>query len=573
MDIDQKIIDLLKKDIQDKFGKNILYGKDCAVLSKQIYTETQRQISSSTIKRFFGVVNSKFHPSKYTLETFVLFVGFRNWHDYLSHFDDAKTPDLTSDAWSNLQNRAALINELSLTSLKQKTGYFVKTTIFRSFLNEWLEAFLESKKTASLFVAPDGYGKSTLIIQLMEHLLSKEDENFKNDLVFLIDGGIFFNLYSKHSNNELLNQILEFKINTSLAFYFHNNPQKRKGRIWLIIDSVDEIFFDKERYHHLMENLMRLIMANDNGWYKVLFTCRPENLDVFTYILNKTPQLEESWFGVEFHNHNMAEIINVPGFTKEEIEFVLKKTEFEHDFDYLEQYFGNILDNLSNPYFLSLFLEEFKSNKKISELTLLENFLHRKLYSSPYRDEKLKIIDSFVELCSRGKETNSVRKDLLLSKAEYDFAYRRLISNGIFYEYTLPPGQSKRNTYVKFKQSMLFEYFLFHTWISGKAPEVKTILKIKDYYENNIQLQCSLLKLITRDLLQNDRHDTIEQLLFHLDKTASCEPSGIQLPACLSAVCSVIKDTLPSDDILYSKITPWKNQSKFKTLLNRVLEG
>ncbi len=569
--MDRKIIDLLKKDVQDKFGKNILHGRDCATLSKQIYNDTQRQISSSTVKRFFGIVKSRFYPSKYTLETFVLFLGFKGWDDYLGHFDDTKNPNLSSEAWENLQNRAALINEHSLTSLKQKTGYFIKTTVFRPFLKEWLEVFLESKKTASLFVAPDGYGKSTLLIQLVEHLLSKEDD-FKNDLVFLIDGGIFFNLYSKHSNNELLHQILDFKINTSFAFYFHSNPKKRKGRVWLIIDSVDEIFFDKERYHHLIENLMRLVMSNDNGWYKVLFTCRPENMDIFTYIFNKTPLLEENWFGVQFHNNNMAETINVPGFTTEEIELVLKNTDFEYDFGYLEQHFSDILDNLSNPYFLSLFLDEFKKNKKISELNLLENFLHGKLHSSPYRDEKLKIINSFVELCSRGKETYSVRKDLLLTKANHDFAYRRLISNGIFYEYVLPLGPPDRNTFVKFKQNMLFEYFLFTTWISGEAPEVDTILQIKDYYKNNIQLQCSLLKLITRDLLQNNRRDTIEQLLFHLEKTTSHETDSVQLPPCLSAVCSVIKNTLRSDDILYSKITPWLDQSKYKTQLYRALE-
>lgn len=572
MDIDQKIIDLLKQDVQDKFGKNVLHGKDCTTLSKQIYTETQRQISNSTIKRFFGIVKSKFHPSKYTLETFVLYLGFKDWHDYLSYFDDTKNPDLTSDAWSNLQNRASLINEHSLASLKQKTAYSSKTTITRTFLKEWIEAFLESKKTASLFVAPDGYGKSTLLIQLMERLLSKDEDNFKDDLAFLIDGGIFFNLYSKHSNNELLNQILKFKINTSLAFYFHRNPKKRKGRIWLIIDGVDEIFFDKERYHQLMENLMRLVMSNDNGWYKVLFTCRPENLDIFTYIFNKIPQLEESWFGVEFRNDNMAEIINVPGFTVEEIERVLKATEFEHDFNYLEQNFGNILDNLRNPYFLSLFLEEFKKNKNISELNILENFLHSKLYSSPYRDETLKIINGFVELCARGKETNSVRKDKLLAKANHDFAYRGLVSNGILYEYVFPLGPPERNTFVKFKQNMLFEYFLFGSWLSGKTPDVDTIVQIKDYYENNIQLQCSLIKLITRDLLLKNQHDTIEQLFSQLEKTALPLTGGAQLPSCLLAVCSVIKNTLNSNDILYAKITPWINQSKFKTQLYRVLE-
>ncbi len=159
-----KIIRLIKDHLQRKIGTKIQYEKDCRKLSKQIFTQTNRQLSSSTIKRFFGLVVSPFKTSKYTLDTFAAFLGFEDWIAYINSFDESKCSIPNTNTWDLLKRRALLIPEYSLSSLKQKTSYNPETDLFSSFAGKIFEAFMDAPQTATMFVAPDGYGKSTILI-------------------------------------------------------------------------------------------------------------------------------------------------------------------------------------------------------------------------------------------------------------------------------------------------------------------------------------------------------------------------------------------------------------------------
>lgn len=564
----KEIYNMLKKDIQNKIGREVLYGKDCNKLSALIFEETQRQISSSTIKRFFGIIKSRFNTSKYTLDTFAIFLGFIDWHNYLNSYDQSKYSIPNVNTWNLLKTRTQIVTNISLSSLKEKTGYNTEGLIFRSFAKKWINDFLESEKTATMFVAPDGYGKSTSLIQLVEKYFLSPDAKYKDDIVALIDGGIFFNLYSKNPNIKKFHQLLEFKIDSSLGYYFQTNPEQRKGRFWLIIDGVDEIYFDKERYHQFVENLVRLIMASDGTWYKIILTCRPENLDIFTHLIHKNPILKSSWFGVNFVEDNMAEAINIPLYNKKEIKNMLNKLQFKYDYEYLEKYHNEILEILNYPNLLSLFTKEFNDDNNISEYKLLSSYIHKRMHSPPYREEKLILIDNFIELCKRGKNTGSVMKKVLLSKAKYILAYRELISYGIFYEYVIPHDTVEYNTYVKFSQSKTFEFFLFEKWRLNKQISTNLFFEIRKYYKNNIQLRCNILKLYTRNLLENENFDVIKQIHTEFEERTkitidSCSP----IPACLLSVASVIKAALKVDDKCRDNLIPWIKQSKVGELL------
>ena len=227
--MNEDIFNLVRRDIENKIGKKILYNKDCVQIVKQIHNDTRRQISSSTIKRFFGIIKSHFNPSKYTLETLVVFLGYKNWNDYLNSYDESKYYRPNGNTWDFLKNRIQLVTKHSLDSLKQKTKYTSEKSILRSFAQEKFKKFEQSDKIATMFVAPEGYGKTTLLIQLVEKYFMNDNAMFSNDIMALIDGGIFFNLYARNSNIELLNQLLEFKISSGLGHFFLNNPEQMVG--------------------------------------------------------------------------------------------------------------------------------------------------------------------------------------------------------------------------------------------------------------------------------------------------------------------------------------------------------
>jgi hypothetical protein len=59
-------VQLMKDEIQTKFGRSIFYANDCQELSELIKHQTKRTISPSTLKRFFGIIKAPFAPSIYT---------------------------------------------------------------------------------------------------------------------------------------------------------------------------------------------------------------------------------------------------------------------------------------------------------------------------------------------------------------------------------------------------------------------------------------------------------------------------------------------------------------------------
>lgn len=81
---------LLKDEIQTKFGRSISYAIDCEELSNLIKSQTNRQVSSSTLKRLFGIIKSSFNLSKYTLDTLSIFLQFDDWKEFLNNFDKEK---------------------------------------------------------------------------------------------------------------------------------------------------------------------------------------------------------------------------------------------------------------------------------------------------------------------------------------------------------------------------------------------------------------------------------------------------------------------------------------------------
>ncbi len=509
--MDNEIYDLLKKDIEVKIGEKIQYSKDCTRLSKKVREDTQRQISVSTIKRFFGIIQSPFKTSKYTLETFAQFVGFEGWEDYLNYYDNSKYSESASDVWNALKNRITAITRSSLSSMKEKSGYIPERTILRSFAKEKFEKFLQSPNTAAVFVAPDGFGKTTTIVQLVEQYFTEPNAKHKNDIAFLIDGGIFFNLYSKNSNFELFGQFLEFKIRSSIEFYFQQNPERRKGRIIVFIDDVDEIFFEKERYHYLMENLMRMIMSIENTWYKMVLTCKPENLGILNYLLTKNPLYKSSWFKMDFTEHNMTDARNIPLYSKLEIKEILKKWNIENA--HKEFTSGFLFKFMRNPFFLSLAIEQFNQTGAAGVIPLLKTYLEKKLNSSPYRDDKIIILDSLIELCNWGKETDSVEKMLLMSNTEINkIAYRELIAGGIIYEYPEPEGLLGKNTYIRFNQSIVFEYLLLGKWRQKSTSDNEVFAEIESFYKKNVQMQNNLFEVFIKVLEHEGKHQTLKKL-------------------------------------------------------------
>ncbi|PWE01439.1 hypothetical protein [Marinilabilia rubra] len=565
----EDIIALLRREIENKHGKRVAHGKDCKELSERIQDETSRTLSTTTLKRFFELVNTPFKPSKYTLETLALYLGFEDWEAYLGCFDSNRHRHSSDNTWDLLKKRVEIVTQSSLKSIKLKTKYSSSRFLLRSYARKRFKAFENSSLTATMFVAPDGYGKSSTIVQLVEKFLLSSDEKYKDDIVCLIDGGIFFDLFSSNSNVELLKQLLEFKLTASLPYFFNNHPEELKGRIWIIIDDIDEIFFEKEQYRKFVENLMRLILGhNQTSWSKIILTCRPENMEVISYLAKKNPTFNGCWFGMNFCTDNLLQTSNIPAFSEKEIKCLLRKLNFEYSLEFLKVYHSDVLEVIQYPNFLSIFVDVYKQKTDISEIDLLNRYVEKRLFSQPYLDEKILFLEKFLELSHLGELKSSVSKEEF-PRNLLGLGYDELISHGIVYEYTLPHrGILDRSVYIKFCQNLIFEFIVVDKWLKNENFDVSLFEEVRSYYRDNTLFRCQLMQLMTLIFLHYKEFNPIVQIHSDFEKKAVHPLHSLKdLPQCIIAIGNVVRKAMRNNKDYRKHLIPKLSKIKIGQIL------
>ena len=512
------LFQVLKEEIQNKFGKKILYDNDCQALLKQIHKTTHRSLSVSTLKRFFGIVKSPSCPSKYTLDTLAMSLQFIDWNDFIDRFENEKHPYANQETWDNLKERTNIITNTSLKSIKNKIGSRFDNFPIRKFARQRLEELLHSPKIATAFIAPNGYGKSTIVSQLTEEFFIGNDAKYPNDIVCLIDGSIFYNLVTLHQRINRLYNLIEFDPQRSFSAVFRENPKLIKGRFILIIDGIDDIYPENEKIDHFIGNLINMISSYENiGWFKLLITCSPNKWRMFLYRIQNNPILKSFWFDVLFQGTD-HEFINVPLLKRKEIKTILKTNRFNQTLDELCFNYPDILDLISNPYELHLFISAYKQNGQVRDIDLLDQHIKNIVLSSPYSTEKFSIVKSFFSLNGYGKKSAEIRKEELKLSSLTNIAYNELIEKGILYEYTIYDSYLSLNTYVRFTHNLMYAYYLVNILIKEKGLDIEFLKDIIADYSSIPHLQCNLLKYTIKILFKEEQLEVLKNIYSIIDK-------------------------------------------------------
>lgn len=72
----------LKADVLNKFGRSVESQKDVEDLREAIFRETKSELSSFTIRRFFGIIEYKNNHRASSLAIFARYVGYMGWSDF-----------------------------------------------------------------------------------------------------------------------------------------------------------------------------------------------------------------------------------------------------------------------------------------------------------------------------------------------------------------------------------------------------------------------------------------------------------------------------------------------------------
>ncbi len=510
-------IRLLKDKIQNKFGRSIFYAHDCEELSELIKVQTRRQVSSSTLKRFFGIIKSPFNLSIYTLDTLSIFLQFENWQEFLNNFEKQKQKSSRTEIWDQLKKGMDIITTTSLKSIKSKIGTRLEYFPIRSFAEKKFDLFLSSPQIATAFIAPDGYGKSTIVSQLTEKFFTGEQAIYPNDIVCVVDGYNMYKLIVHHQNIKQVYNEIEFDSEKSFSDFLNSNSQLVKGRFVLIIDGIDDIFAETDNSDYHIQNLLNIISVHENTkWFKILITCSPKIWRLFSYRMQKNHLLKSLWFDVAFQGAD-EELINIPSLKRSEIKLILEKNHYPISLDDLCFNYPCILDILNNPYLLHLFLLSDKPAGSISDIDLLNQYIKNTILAPPYSDEKYSILKSYFVLCAHGKKSIEIRKKDLKLSPSMTIAYNTLLRTGILFEYTVQDTSISMDNYVKFSRNILFTHYLTNILIDENKLNIDFLRRLIIEYKNTPELQVKILSHIIRILFKDEQTDLLKEIFSILD--------------------------------------------------------
>ncbi|TLX72795.1 hypothetical protein E9993_16775 [Labilibacter sediminis] len=556
-----KFVTCIIEEIQKKFGKEISYAKDCLVLSEEISTYTNRQVSVTTLKRFFGIVESQFNPSKFTLDTLSMYLDFNNWQDFINSFEKEKHTFSKEDSWDQLKKRARVVTDYSLQSMNTKVGNQITEFPLRPFAKTKIESFFKSKQLATAFIAPEGYGKTLLITQLVDKYFTGPDPKNPKDIICLIDGRILVKLLSLNIKVNRIYNLLEFDPKNSFSNYFRDNPEEVKGRFILIIDGINDIFSQAEKLNLFVDNLLKIVASYEHiSWFKLIISCRPDNWQIFRYLMNKNPLQKAHWYDVSFEE-NIAESINVPLLEESEIRSILEYNHSPKSLDVIKFHFPEILDIINYPYFLHLFLEVQKNSNIYTDIELLYQYFHKLILTDPIAVEKLKLIDTFFKICDNARIETSVNKDDLLVVPEYEIAYKELLSAGIFHEYKVPGSYLSVQTFVEFTHNILLEFFLANRWLKENELNQKLLLRIITFYNKNSGIQCNIIKYIIKIAFKEEKTIFLRDI-YSLFQMPNCKAPLNPASAPFHEIISVIGLELRKNKKVRDILIPWYAQSQ-----------
>jgi len=98
------LIDVLKEEVEKKIGKKVKNRGDCELVSNVILETLELEISYSTIRRLYGLINET-KPNIKTLNILAKFVGYKNYVHFLQSHSFKQKIDLTEIIYKTVSEK------------------------------------------------------------------------------------------------------------------------------------------------------------------------------------------------------------------------------------------------------------------------------------------------------------------------------------------------------------------------------------------------------------------------------------------------------------------------------------
>ncbi len=549
-------IDLLKREVEKKFGNEIRYSRDCNALSADIFQKTNRQLSVSTLKRFWNIVNREGNPSKYTLDTISLYCGHKDWEHYTGNSNNINH---VASEWKTLQEKYHRISKINVTEIKNRIHFIYEQMPCRTSAKDTLIHFLSSEKSFTAFIAPGGYGKTATLAKISEKFWLHEKCIFPNDILFINDCSKykFTGTATANPENDFIGSFFAYNPERNPGLTFDGLQEKIEGRFILALIGLDQLFQQKKDRNAFLKWLISLLARSDEfPWLKTIISCRPDSWQYIMNALSNRPGLTEKWFNVTF-NDFYIENINIPLLNEDEINKMLRKADTRLCYDTLVYKNPQLSEIVQIPYFLRLFLALQEKKLPVTEINLLESFIQKEIFSGSGKLGKMKVINEFIKSTNFGLFGDSLHRETFVDAIEKNKQeFHELISYGILYEYEYHLTLTQSEVRIKFTHHILFEFFIIKKLLDEFELTDEIFHMIANMFADNHQFRNNLITWLIKFTFYFKREKVAGNLYRILYSIVKSEQTKNNFSVSLNEFSNQIKYTIRNSPEMAKKVLP-----------------
>ncbi|MDM8160130.1 hypothetical protein QUH73_09925 [Labilibaculum sp. K2S] len=523
------MIERLKSEVLKKFGSQLMYTKACRILADEIYDETEYRISTTTIRRIFGFLKTNTTPAKFTLNTLAIYIGYESWEEFSSLQDDvSETPYKQKKNWNDLYEKSLALSKETYKLVAGQSGIPFHSVVSRFHAEERIRCFLNSSKMATGFIAPGGFGKSSMLAKWFEKNWIRKQSD---DVILYLNASFMLSFLNRDFRlDRWIQDQMDFEEKDTLK-YFLENPWACEARIIFVVDALDEITYDNIKLERLFLQLKQFISNyKDSEKVKLIITSRCSTWEKFALpFVIKGNSIQNSWYElglkVDSQDHQ-----NLNPLSDEEIQYVIDRT-INNNFSVNELSFRQ-KKLISNPFFLELFVKLYNPDKHYAcyeEQELLNEFLRNKIFYSRFSEEKMDILYGILKLIGHGKNGVAAKKmELrdafpihLKTAGNYFYAYEELISYGLLTEFITINEHNSYGKFVKITSEQLLETLIGMDLVQKNGGvDFKLIKAVEKEYEG-FDIKNRLIGFLYSSAFYNGNHLELKNFFQLSDETLS----------------------------------------------------
>ncbi len=494
------------------FGEPVNSPKNCNELSEQIFARTNRKVSPTTLRRFFGLLPSTSAFSTYVLDSIAMYCGSEDYTDFCNNQLSFEDHDVSQR--SEIVKEIDQLTEYTLNSIYRKSLPNFKLTIPRRDINERLDTFLESDHIIYPVIAPGGYGKSTAMAHWVE---ARAGEN----LCLFSSASVFVSLLDPAIRGK---KPLQFSVQLWNRVFnmFLDDSWLGKGKFLIVIDALDEISAEADKLNSLVDFMFNTARAySAQNRIKFVFSSRESVWD--THLALRFEKVKsENWFG-QIDQLLESGYTNFFALSNSEIREIISNYNQSQETSLIYECIPwNIRELVRIPinlHYINLLFGRKASMEHITQNAVLREFLKETVFRSRHAEQKEDLIWKVLELMDTGEGGAYISKSdlkkhypihLKREKAYYQ-AYADLLEQGVFLECR------EENKYGIYVTSVGFRHLNFYYYLLAlfKIREnkglnfelLKTIAAVKKQ-----ELQASnMLAIFYQIAYENEDIQTLER--------------------------------------------------------------